>query len=146
MFYYSKLAFVILHLHVYIILYDKTDSSVQRVNDEPGKILNLLCFVYFFCKWAETFEKKLFFFFGQKQCFYLTDSMWEYFEKLTLKSLVSLTEACNAQRVDILIRFSFIQNFLNTNDLGAINSISSGFLLGTVAEQLLAVDAVGWSG
>ena len=72
--------------------------------------------------------------------------MWEYFEKLTLKSLVSLTEACNARRVDILIRFSFIQNFLNTNDLGAINSISSGFLLGTVAEQLLAVDAVGWSG
>ena len=56
-----------------------------RVNDEPGKNLNLLYFVYFFWKWAAAFEKPQFFTFGQKQCFYLTHSVREYFEKLALQ-------------------------------------------------------------
>ena len=57
----------------------------QRVNDEAVKILNLLFFVYFIWKWGETLEKLPFFTFGPKQCFDLTHSAREYFEKLTLK-------------------------------------------------------------
>ena len=60
-------------------------KRVQRVNDEPGKILNLLFFAYLFGKWAETFNKLQFFTFGQKQCLYFTHSTLQYFEKLTLK-------------------------------------------------------------
>ena len=57
----------------------------QRVNDEPVKVLNLLFFVYFIWKWGETFEKLHFFTFGAKQCFYLTHSTQEYFEKLAFE-------------------------------------------------------------
>ena len=46
----------------------------------------MLFFIYFFCKWAETFEKLQFFCFGPKQCFYLTHSAWEYFESCHLRA------------------------------------------------------------
>ena len=42
---------------------------VQRGNDVPVKVLNLLFFVYFVWKWGETFKKLPFFTFGPKQCF-----------------------------------------------------------------------------
>ena len=32
-------------------------AGAQRVNEEPGKIVNLFVFVYFFRKLAETFNK-----------------------------------------------------------------------------------------
>ena len=57
----------------------------QKVNDEPVKVFNLLFFINFFRKWAETLEKLRFFSFGPKQCFYLTHSACEYSEKLALK-------------------------------------------------------------
>ena len=56
--------------------------AAQRVNDEPIKVLNLLFFAYFFWNLAEAFEKLQFLTFGPKQCFYLTHSATEYFEKL----------------------------------------------------------------
>ena len=52
------------------------------INDEPRKFLNSLFFVNLFWRWAETFEKREFFTFGQKQCFYLTYSAPECIEKL----------------------------------------------------------------
>ena len=58
---------------------------VERVNDEPVEVLNLLFFTSFFWKWIETFKKPHFFAFGPKQCFYLTHSSREYFEKLAFK-------------------------------------------------------------
>ena len=36
-------------------------GGAQKVNDEPRKILNLLFFIYFFWKWAKTFNNLLFF-------------------------------------------------------------------------------------
>ena len=62
-----------------------TPDAAQRVNDEPVKILNLLFFIYFFWKWANTIKKLQFFPFGTKKCFYLIHSALEYFEKLALK-------------------------------------------------------------
>ena len=59
--------------------------KAQRVNNEPGKILNLLFFVYFFWKWAETFNKLQFSTSGKMQCFYLAHAAVEYFEKLTFQ-------------------------------------------------------------
>ena len=52
-------------------LYD-IDLSYERVNDEPGKILNLLFFVYFSRKSAETFNELQFFIYWEKQYIYLT--------------------------------------------------------------------------
>ena len=54
-------------------------GSQHSVSDVPGKVSNLLFFVfylYFFWKWAETFKKLQFFYL----CFYL-----EYFKKLPIK-------------------------------------------------------------
>ena len=60
-------------------------GGAPRANDEPVKVLNLLFFIFFFWKWAETFEKLQFFTFGPKQCFYLTHSVPKYFAKLASK-------------------------------------------------------------
>ena len=57
----------------------------ERDNDEPVKVLNLLFFVYLIWKWEENLEKLRFFTSGPKQCFYLTHSTREYFEKLAFK-------------------------------------------------------------
>ena len=57
----------------------------QKVNDEPVKVFNLLFFINFFRKWAETLEKLRFFSSRPKQYFYLTHSACEYSEKLALK-------------------------------------------------------------
>ena len=57
----------------------------QRVNDEPVKVLDLLFCFCFIWKLGETWEKLHFFIFGPKQCFYVTHSALEYFEKLALK-------------------------------------------------------------
>ena len=66
--------------------------GVQRINDKPGKILNLLFFAYIFWKWAETFEKLKFFTFVQKQCFYLMHSAVANFETLTFQNKVIFCE------------------------------------------------------
>ena len=58
---------------------------VQTVNDKPVKDLNLLFSVYFIWKWGETFKNLDFSTFEPKQCFYLTHSTREYFEKLAFK-------------------------------------------------------------
>ena len=57
----------------------------QRVNDEPVKDVNLLFFVYFIWKLGENFWKLHFFTFGPKQCFYLTHSVRESFQKLAFQ-------------------------------------------------------------
>ena len=62
-----------------------TSWRAERVNDKPVKVLNLLFFISFLWKWAESFEKLHFFAFGPKQCFYLTHTAREYFEKLAFK-------------------------------------------------------------
>ena len=71
----------------------------QRVNDEPVKVLDLLFFVYFIWKWGETLEKLHFFTFGPKQCFYLTHSVREYFEKLALKKMTGRITYKHFQKV-----------------------------------------------
>ena len=78
----------------------------QRVNDEPVKVLNLLFFVYFIWKWGETLEKLHFFTFGPKQCFYLTHSVREYFEKLALKK----NDGANNIQTFSESPFNFLQN------------------------------------
>ena len=65
----------------------------QRVNDEPVKVLDLLFCVCFIWKLGETLEKLHFFTFGPKQCFYVTHSALEYFEKLALKKKQQKTPA-----------------------------------------------------
>ena len=58
----------------------------QRVNDEPEKVLKSLFFVYFwFSLMSGIFQQTAIFYFGQKQCFYLTHSAREYFEDLPTK-------------------------------------------------------------
>ena len=57
----------------------------QKVNDESVKVFNLLFFINFFRKWAETLEKLRFFSSGPKQYFYLTHSAREFFEKLAFE-------------------------------------------------------------
>ena len=54
----------------------------ERVNDEPVKVA---LFYLFLLKMSRNFEKLQFFSFGLTQCFYLTHSVREYFEKLALK-------------------------------------------------------------
>ena len=44
----------------------------ERVNDERGKVLNLLFFVYFSRKSAETFNELQFCMYWEKQYIYLT--------------------------------------------------------------------------
>ena len=94
--------------------------AAQRVNDEPVKVLNLLFFVYLLRNLAETFEKLQFLTFGPKQCFYLTHSATEYFEKLaftkkkknaTLNGCISKARASSESKLKFLeISFNFLQN------------------------------------
>ena len=58
---------------------------VERLNNDQAKVLHLLFFIYFFCKWGEILEKVQFFSFGRQQQFYITHSFREYFEKLSFK-------------------------------------------------------------
>ena len=66
----------------------------QGDNDEAVNDLNLLFLLDFIFKSGQTFQKLPFSTFGPKQCFYLTQSAWEYFEKLALRK-----KECNLKRL-----------------------------------------------
>ena len=88
----------------------------QRVNDEAAKNLNLLFFVYFIRKWEETFGKLHFFNFGPKQCFYLTHSAREYFEKMAFEKKTknsTLSDCISKARTNSKAKVTFSESSLD---------------------------------
>ena len=104
-----------------------TARRAQRVHDEAAKNLNLLFFVYFIWKWEETFGKLHFFNFGPKQCFYLTHSAREYFEKMAFEKKTknsTLSDCISKTRANSEAKVTFSESSLDFRTMGRFFSRS----------------------
>ena len=74
--------------------------GAQRVNDDSGKKLNLLFFVYLVWKSVETFKNLKFSIFGQRQCLFLNYKWKKIYFVLKERLQVSLQTLSKFQRID----------------------------------------------
>ena len=110
----------------------------QRINDEPVEDLNILFFVFFIWKWQETFKKLHFLTFGPKQCFYLTHSARECFEKLAFKKKqknATLKRFLSKARASCESKLTFSESYLYffQNRIGFCALYSRGYMAGGFA-------------